>query len=466
MSGYGILGGIGQGLMQGSQAIGQQRKDAQTAKYMEAVTTNMNAANERATYDHERKVADQQRLDTYNTLSNQIDGNYQDRSPEERMRMKLEYGSQTGLISQKEREDLGTKVDALEKEGLISAYETRNTGAIGKALSRRMGRPVQASIGKDGSVSLVGEDGTPLGDMPGDMMTTLAAWKKMSEADRKAKRAEGMEDETHEMGIRKGHAQIANWASNNAVDRARIGQINADRSKTVAETKALGGMDPKAQREYQKEIDTHLDLVIGKDSPDRPKAARILADIQRANPSMSNPREVAVQVAQEIETANYVNKNNDGALGLFGNQQDGLTLSSWRYDPTSKEYVNNFNQTLTASEFKDAPPSVQRHILGQTEVQAGRRAQDDAEVQTARSRDEAARAPKPAAAEPETTEIPPPPPKTIGLSKKANPGYAEWEKQYGAAYAAQQAAEKEASAKRLSDFHARREQQNAFRPFQ
>lgn len=98
MSALNILGGVGQGLMRGSEAIGQMRQREAYNDYLKVHAEGMRANQERARWEHDRKMEAAGKLDQYNRLAQNIEAQYADRSVEEREAMKLQQASQLGLL--------------------------------------------------------------------------------------------------------------------------------------------------------------------------------------------------------------------------------------------------------------------------------------------------------------------------------------------------------------------------------
>lgn len=189
MAGLDVLGGIGKGLMQGSEFIQKRQEHADNARLREQYLSNQKQQLGLQAEQHQwkadeqkRQAADRERLQGYQTLSMRIDTEYADRTPAERNAMKLKHGFDTGLIPPAEFEKLQTATEKLESEGLLGDLLAGNAEALSAKFSRKLGRPVtvQAAKGERGNVyQIVGDDGAVLRQMDEEQLGAVFGMKAL-----------------------------------------------------------------------------------------------------------------------------------------------------------------------------------------------------------------------------------------------------------------------------------------------
>lgn len=189
MAGLDVLGGIGKGLMQGSEFIQKRQEHADNARIRDQYLANQKAQLGLQTEQHQlkadeqkRQAADRERLQGYQTLSMRIDTEYADRTPAERAAMKLKHGFETGLIPHDEFQKLQTATERLDSEGLLGDILTGNAQALGAKFSQKLGRPVtaRAAKGERGNVyQIVGDDGAVLRQLDEEQLGAVFGMKTL-----------------------------------------------------------------------------------------------------------------------------------------------------------------------------------------------------------------------------------------------------------------------------------------------
>lgn len=177
MNKLGMIGGIGQGVMQGLQFMRQldadKRADQALANQNEHLNMQRDLHGERMA-EFKRIKDERERTDTLNTLNNSIQANYGDRSDYERAEMFRKYGVEMGQFKPAELE-AATKVrDGLMQAAGPEAYQAMISGNLapmkkllgtkgydiqedaksGNFLLRMPGSDAVQSINKDGVLQL------------------------------------------------------------------------------------------------------------------------------------------------------------------------------------------------------------------------------------------------------------------------------------------------------------------------
>lgn len=189
MAGLDVLGGIGKGLMQGSEFIQKRQEHADNARIRDQYLANQKAQLDLQTEQHQwkadeqkRQAADRERLQGYQTLSMRIDTEYADRTPAERAAMKLKHGFETGLIPHDEFQKLQTATQQFEREGLMGDLLAGNVKGIAAKFSQKLGRPVSVDIqqGKAGNTyRLTDEDGSFLREVNDEQIGMIFGMKEL-----------------------------------------------------------------------------------------------------------------------------------------------------------------------------------------------------------------------------------------------------------------------------------------------
>lgn len=191
MAGLDVLGGIGKGLMQGSQFIHEARR-ADEAKQlrqqqieMQKQQLQMQGEQHQWKADEQKRLAaDRERLQGYQTLSQTIDTEYSELSPAQRNAMKLKYGHETGLIAHDEFQKLQAAAQQFEREGLMSDLISGNSQGIAAKFSQKLGRPISVDVqqGKSGNTyRLTGDDGSVLRELNDEQIGMLLGMKELAD---------------------------------------------------------------------------------------------------------------------------------------------------------------------------------------------------------------------------------------------------------------------------------------------
>ena len=249
MSGLATMGGVGAGLMAGSQFV--QSKRAQDAR--------LGVLQERHDWDREdrqsaqveaqRKAAfDKIYQDTWNELGVEAD-------PLQVSTEVFRRSVASGQVRREELEPLLTGVRGLRQRGITNAIRMGDGAALASAFSQQLGRPVQiqTQMSKDAFghampvFSVVGEDGTVLQQMDAlQIGSILGADGILDDEDRKLSRAKGLADiDQTRASAASSRASAANsYAS--ATDRSESTQW--DRRIREAQAAMAAGTATEAQK--------------------------------------------------------------------------------------------------------------------------------------------------------------------------------------------------------------------------
>lgn len=148
MSALNIFGGIGQGLMQGSQFIAQQRDRDNAQAYRDQVLANQQQQMAMQQEVHGLKVdearrlqAEQQRVERLATARNKLAQDYPDASPHQREQMFVDQGVEQNLFRGEELAQAQKTRDALRRQFGVEAYDAALAGDL---------KPLQSLLGEKG----------------------------------------------------------------------------------------------------------------------------------------------------------------------------------------------------------------------------------------------------------------------------------------------------------------------------
>lgn len=164
MANWGIASGIGQGIMQGLQFNRQLDADKRTQQALENQTELLGMQKDL----HREKMGaltreneERQRVDVYNTLRTRVESVYSDLPEYDRQKMVIDNALGAGIIKPAELELAKKNYDAAISVAGVDAYDATTRGDVAplnKILaSKGLG---SAALGKDGTVSITGLDGS------------------------------------------------------------------------------------------------------------------------------------------------------------------------------------------------------------------------------------------------------------------------------------------------------------------
>lgn len=229
MSGLATLGGIGQGLMQGSTFI--QNKNMQDARLgmLEEEQGWKRSDRQAADQEQQRKAKfDQLYADTWNEFGVDAD-------PLQVSSEVFKRSVATGQAKREELEPLLAGVRQMRQRGITNAIRMGDGEALANVFSQQFGRPVQVQtqMSKDAlghpmpMFSIVGEDGAVLQQLDAlQVGSILGADDIIADEERKLERAKGL-------GAL--DVQRSQIGSNNASAAASYSQTNARRGDTAWE---------------------------------------------------------------------------------------------------------------------------------------------------------------------------------------------------------------------------------------
>jgi len=299
MNKLGMIGGIGQGVMQGLQFMRQldadKRADQALANQNEHLNMQRDLHGERMA-EFKRIKDERERTDTLNTLNNSIQANYGDRSDYERAEMFRKYGVEMGQFKPAELE-AATKVrDGLMQAAGPEAYQAMISGNLApmKKLLGTKGYDIQEDA-KSGNflLRMPGSDAVQSINKEGVLqLDAMAAYRDQLAAQSKAA-----------LDARKTEAEIKQKeADANLKDRLPQDKFSLSASG-VGGGKGGGKKGDGFPFDYDDaEKIAPLDETTGKPNPQ--KVANLYASAQNMyalNPALQSQPGVLMQVAAAIE---------------------------------------------------------------------------------------------------------------------------------------------------------------------
>lgn len=255
MSGLNILGGLGAGVMQGSQFIRQRdldnenRQHAATVRQQNQARLDMMQSGEaRAAeqfewqkQDRGTQAAQQQRAAQFQTLRQstydrlmQEQGDAFDPVAADVQVFKDAVDKQ--LVPKEELEPLLKQVQVMRQRGLMAALYSGDTEALGREVSKGLGREVRIQIGKgpDGVLySVVGQDGRLLSQITQGQLAALRGGHEiLADQERLAK-------------LQTEQAKGRNYDASAAASRAQAGKYGAETEERRMKNQGLALLSPQ-----------------------------------------------------------------------------------------------------------------------------------------------------------------------------------------------------------------------------
>lgn len=148
MSALNIFGGIGQGLMQGSQFVAHQRERENAQSYRDQVLANQQQQLAMQQETHglrvdaaRRELDEQKRVEQLATMRNRLAQDYPDASPHQREQMFVDRGVSENLFRGEELAQAQKTRDALRRQFGVEAYDAALAGDL---------KPLQSLLGEKG----------------------------------------------------------------------------------------------------------------------------------------------------------------------------------------------------------------------------------------------------------------------------------------------------------------------------
>lgn len=247
MSGLNILGGIGQGLMAGSQFVQQKRTQDKTVAMNEKRLGMLEEQQGWQREEHGVKKAEQQRLLSFQNEYRSLAGEMQPGTIDfyrELSKRSFKYAKP------EEIEALDSKIKSLESSELGEALLLGNTDKAGKLFSSKFGEPVeiQQVAGKDNFGNpqpvwtAVGQSGKQYFSMPAAELGALYGRKEM--LDVMKERREGAKTQSE---ITENIAQAGAARGQAASSHAAAGKYKQEAEGQRLENEGLAALDPAAR---------------------------------------------------------------------------------------------------------------------------------------------------------------------------------------------------------------------------